>query len=178
MCLEQTLIISNYFIMELNIISLTFQFIHISQRKIIALFVFTYLRSYFTQVNAHKSQIQQQRIKTPGHINNIKYRTLQFRLFLTQFSEIEIDHIRLFIYTEVRSPSREIMHSTFEPYFVVRLFLRKTDFKFINKFTVKLCMLTLAYLMNILNRINVLNLSQQGKLINRFLMNDKIISIY
>ncbi|KAL4130632.1 hypothetical protein QTP88_008053 [Uroleucon formosanum] len=87
-------------------------------------------------------------------VNFIKSRALQSRLFTKLYSEMGSDHIQLLLHTE--------------------LFLGETNFELKDKLTDNLWITTLAYLSDIFNRLNVLNLSLQGKSINRFSMNDKI----
>jgi len=85
------------------------------------------------------------------------------------------DHIQLLLHTEVRWLSRGRMLSRlFELHSEVQLFLGETNFELKDKLTDNLWITTLAYLSDIFNRLNVLNLSLQGKSINRFSMNDKI----
>ena len=85
------------------------------------------------------------------------------------------DHIQLLLHTEVRWLSRGRMLSRlFELHSEVQLFLGETNFELKDKLTDNLWITTLAYLSDIFNRRNVLNLSLQGKTINRCSMNDKM----
>ncbi|XP_060845984.1 zinc finger BED domain-containing protein 5-like [Rhopalosiphum padi] len=105
----------------------------------------------------------------------IKSRALQSRLFTKLCSEMGSDHIQLLLHTEVRWLSRgRMLCRLFELHSEVQLFLGETNFELKDKLTDNLWITTLAYLSDIFNRLNVLNLSLQGKSINRFSMNDKI----
>lgn len=112
-------------------------------------------------------------------VNFIKSRALQSRLFTKLCSEMGSDHIQLLLHTEVRWLSRGRMLSRlFELHSEVQLFLGETNFELKDKLTDNLWITTLAYLSDIFNRLNVLNLSLQGKSINRFSMNDKIKAFF
>ncbi|XP_050066008.1 zinc finger BED domain-containing protein 5-like [Aphis gossypii] len=108
-------------------------------------------------------------------VNFIKSRALQSRLFTKLCSEMGSDLIQLLLHTEVRwlSKGRKLSR-LFELHSEVQLFRGETHFELKDKLTDNLWITTLAYLSDIFNRLNVLNLSLQGKSINRFSMNDKI----
>ncbi|XP_025423467.1 zinc finger BED domain-containing protein 5-like [Sipha flava] len=95
-------------------------------------------------------------------VNFIKSRALQSRLFTKLCSEMGSDHIQLLLHTEVRWLSRGRMLSRlFELHSEVQLFLGETNFELKDKLTDNLWITTLAYLSDIFNRLNVLNLSLQ-----------------
>ncbi|XP_031330321.1 zinc finger BED domain-containing protein 5-like [Photinus pyralis] len=108
-------------------------------------------------------------------VNFIKSRALNSRLFSKLCSEMGSDHIQLLLHTEVRWLSRgKMLSRLFELRSEVQLFLMETDFELRDRLTDELWITTLAYLSDIFNRINDLNLSLQGKTTNRFSVNDKI----
>jgi hypothetical protein len=93
-------------------------------------------------------------------VNFIKSRALQSRLFTKLCSEMGSDHIQLLLHTEVRWLSRGRMLSRlFELHSEVQLFLGETNFELKDKLTDNLWITTLAYLSDIFNCLNVLNLS-------------------
>ncbi|XP_072389339.1 zinc finger BED domain-containing protein 5-like [Diabrotica undecimpunctata] len=108
-------------------------------------------------------------------VNFIKSRALNSRLFSNLCSEMGSNHIQLLLHTEVRWLSRgKMLNRLFQLRSEVQLFLMETDFELRNRLTDKHWLISLAYLSDIFNRINDLNLSLQGRSTNRFSVNDKI----
>nr|XP_034997000.1 zinc finger BED domain-containing protein 5-like [Zootoca vivipara] len=106
-------------------------------------------------------------------INYIKTRPLQSRLFSLLCKEIGSEHEQLLIHTEVRWLSRgRILSRFFELRDEVRLFLLDTKYAdFLTNFS-WLC--SVAYLADVFEHLNVLNLSLQGKNVDMFKVEDKI----
>lgn len=108
-------------------------------------------------------------------VNYIKSRALNSRLFAKICAEMGSEHIQLLLHTEVRWLSRgKMLSRLFELYSEVQLFLMETDFELRYKLLDESWIMTLAYLSDIFNRLNNLNLSLQGRGTNRFSVNDKI----
>lgn len=108
-------------------------------------------------------------------VNFIKSRALNSRLFSKLCSEMGSTHIQLLLHTEVRWLSKgKMLCRLFELRCEVQLFLMETNFELQDRLTDELWLTTLAYLADMFNRLNDLNLSLQGKTINRFIVDDKI----
>lgn len=107
-------------------------------------------------------------------VNFIKSRALNSRLFSKLCSEMGSDYIQLLLHTEVRWLSRgKMLSRLFELHSEVHLFLMESNFELRDRFTNELWLTTLAYLSDIFNRLNDLNLSLQGTT-TRFSVDDKI----
>lgn len=109
-------------------------------------------------------------------INFIKTRPLQSRLFEALCKDMKSDHVQLLLHTEIRWLSRgKILERFFELRDEVRVFVlgnkcsnSLTDFDW-------LCMV--AYLADIFEHLNVLNLNLQGHYVDIFRVEDKIEAI-
>lgn len=106
-------------------------------------------------------------------INYIKARPLQSRLFSLLCKEMGSEHEQLLIHTEVRWLSRgRILTRFFELRDEVRVFLLDTKYAdFLTNFS-WLC--STAYLADVFEHLNVLNLSLQGNNVDMFKVEDKI----
>ncbi|XP_072391924.1 zinc finger BED domain-containing protein 5-like [Diabrotica undecimpunctata] len=108
-------------------------------------------------------------------VNFIKSRALNSRLFSNLCCEMGSNHIQLLLHTEIRWISRgKMLNRLSQLRSEVQLFLMGTDFELRNRLTDEHWLISLAYLSDIFNRINDLNLSLQGRSTNRFSVNDKI----
>lgn len=108
-------------------------------------------------------------------VNFIKSRALNSRLFSKLCSEMGSDYIQLLLHTEVRWLSKgKMLNRLFELRSEVHVFLMESNFELRDRLIDELWLTTLAYLTDIFNRLNDLNLSLQGKSNNRFSVNDKI----
>ncbi|XP_072380827.1 zinc finger BED domain-containing protein 5-like [Diabrotica undecimpunctata] len=93
-------------------------------------------------------------------VNFIKSRALNSRLFSNLCSEMGSNHIQLLLHTEVRWLSRgKMLNILFQLRSEVQLFRMGTDFELRNRLTYEHWLISLAYLSDIFNRINDLNLS-------------------
>lgn len=138
----------------------------------------------FTHCNIHREALAAKQIpdqfkrvlqEAVKVVNFIKSRALNSRLFSTLCSEMGSAHIQLLLHTEVRWLSKgKMLSRLFELRSEVQLFLMETDFELQDRLTDELWLTTLAYLADMFNRLNDLNLSLQGKTTNRFMVDDKI----
>lgn len=106
-------------------------------------------------------------------INYIKTRPLQSRLFSLLCKEIGSEHEQLVIHTEVRWLSRgRMLTRFFELRDEVRVFL--LDTKYADCLTDFSWLCSTAYLADVFEHLNVLNLSLQGNNVDMFKVEDKI----
>lgn len=108
-------------------------------------------------------------------VNFIKSRALNSRLFRLLCSEMGSIHDSLLLHTEVRWLSRgKVLSRLFELRSEVQIFLAKENHELKDKFTDEIWLCQLAYLSDIFNRLNDLNLGLQGKHTTRFVIIDKV----
>lgn len=106
-------------------------------------------------------------------INYIKTRPLQSRLFSLLCKEIGSEHEQLLTHTEVRWLSRgRILTRFFELIDEVRVFLIGTKYADLLSDFSWLC--SIAYLADVFEHLNLLNLSLQGNNVDMFKVEDKI----
>lgn len=106
-------------------------------------------------------------------VNYIKTRPLQSRLFSLLCKEIGSEHEQLLIHTEVRWLSRgRILTRFVELRDELRVFL--LDTKYADVLTDFSWLCSTAYLADMFEHLNVLNLSLQGKNVDMFKVEDKI----
>lgn len=114
-------------------------------------------------------------------VNYIKSRPKQSRIFAILCNEMGSDHSHLLLHCEVRWLSRgRVLTRLFELKDELRIFLldddceKKSVAKFLELLNNELWLFRLAYLSDIFNFLNTLNLSLQGKDIHKFYVQDKI----
>ncbi|XP_060874738.1 zinc finger BED domain-containing protein 5-like [Metopolophium dirhodum] len=106
-------------------------------------------------------------------INFIKSRPLQSRLFEVLCNDMRSDHVQLILYFEIRWLSRgKILQRFFELRDEVRVFLLET--RFVGLLTDFSWLSRIAYLADVFEYLNTLNLSLQGIYIDVFHVEDKI----
>lgn len=106
-------------------------------------------------------------------INFIKSRPLQSRLFEVLCKDMGSDHVQLILHTEIRWLSRgKILQRFFELRDEVRVFLLET--RFVGLLTDFSWLSRIAYLADVFEYLNTLNLSLQGIYIDVFHVEDKI----
>lgn len=106
-------------------------------------------------------------------INFIKLRPLQSRLFEVLCKDMGSNHVQLILHTEIRWLSRgKILRSFFELRNEVRVFL--FEIKFVGLLTDFSWLSRIAYLADVFEYLNTLNLSLQGIYIDVFHVKDKI----
>ena len=108
-------------------------------------------------------------------INFIKTRPLQSRLFEALCKDMQSEHVQLLLHTEIRWLSRgKILKRFFELRDEVQIFLLET--KFSNSLSDISWLCIVAYLTDIFEHLNVLNLSLQGNYLDLdiFRVEDKI----
>jgi len=106
-------------------------------------------------------------------INLIKSRPLQSRLFEVLCKDMGSDHVQLILHTEIRWLSRgKILQRFFELRDEVRVFLLET--RFVGLLTDFSWLSRIAYLADVFEYLNTLNLSLQGIYIDVFHVEDKI----
>ena len=108
-------------------------------------------------------------------INLIKAHALNTRLFEQICEDMVAEHKCLFLHTEVRWLSRgKPLNRVFELREPLQRFLLEKNSDLANKFSDKKWVLKLAYLCDIFNLLNELNLSLQGKMTTVFKLADKV----
>ncbi|XP_025207725.1 zinc finger BED domain-containing protein 5-like, partial [Melanaphis sacchari] len=106
-------------------------------------------------------------------INFIKSRPLQSRLFEVLCKDMGSDHVQLILHTEIRWLSRgKILQRFFELRDEIRVFLLET--RFVGLLTDFSWLSRIAYLADVFEYLNTLNLSLQGIYIDVFHVEDKI----
>ena len=108
-------------------------------------------------------------------INLIKAHALNTRLFEQICEDMDAEHKCLLLHTEVRWLSRgKSLNRVFELREPLQRFLLEKNSNLANKFSDEKWVLKLAYLCDIFNLLNELNLSLQGKMTTVFKLADKV----
>ena len=108
-------------------------------------------------------------------INLIKAHALNTRLFEQICEDMDAEHKCLLLHTEVRWLSRgKSLNRVFELREPLQRFLLEKNSDLANKFSDEKWLLKLAYLCDIFNLLNELNLSLQGKMTTVFKLADKV----
>ena len=108
-------------------------------------------------------------------INFIKAHALNTRLFEQICEDMDAEHKCLLLHTEVRWLSRgKSLNRVFELREPLQRFLLEKNSDLANKFSDEKWVLKLAYLCDIFNLLNELNLSLQGKMKTVFKLADKV----
>ena len=108
-------------------------------------------------------------------INLIKAHALNTRLFEQIYEDMDAEHKCLLLHTEVRWLSRgKSLNRVFELREPLQKFLLEKNSDLANKFSDEKWLLKLAYLCDIFNLLNELNLSLQGKMTTVFKLADKV----
>ncbi|XP_041840400.1 SCAN domain-containing protein 3-like [Melanotaenia boesemani] len=108
-------------------------------------------------------------------INHIKAHALNSRLFEQLCEEMDMEHRRLLLYTEIRWLSRgKLLARVFELREPLQRFLSEKKSPLAAHFSDKEWVAKLAYLCDIFSQLNELNLSLQGKMTTVFKLADKV----
>ena len=108
-------------------------------------------------------------------INLIKARALNTWLFEQICEDMDAEHKCLLLHTEVRWLSQgKSLNRVFELREPLQRFLLEKNSDLANKFSDEKWLLKLAYLCDIFNLLNKLNLSLQGKMTTEFKLEDKV----
>jgi len=108
-------------------------------------------------------------------INPIKAHALNTRLFEHLCEDMDAEHKCLLLHTEVRRLSREkSLNRVFELREPLKRFLLEKISDLANKLRSENCVLELAYMCDIFNLLNELNLSLQGKVTTPFKLGDQV----
>ncbi|XP_068122103.1 zinc finger MYM-type protein 6-like [Hyperolius riggenbachi] len=108
-------------------------------------------------------------------VNFIKARALNSRLFRALCRDMGADHITVLLHTEVRWLSRgRLLNRLLELRNEVTVFLRNMNRDFLSYFEDEMWLCKLAYLSDIFDKINDLNLQLQGFTTNMFMLQDRI----
>ncbi|XP_069498778.1 zinc finger BED domain-containing protein 5-like [Ambystoma mexicanum] len=109
--------------------------------------------------------------------NAIKAQPTRARLFAILCAEMGSEHDGLLFHTEVRWLSRgRVLQRVFELRNEVRQFLLDVDTGKANHLCDPRCLVLLAYLADIFDKLNTLNMSLQGANANSFTMNKKVFA--
>lgn len=109
-------------------------------------------------------------------VNVIKARPINTRLFAVMCKEMGSEHESLLLHTEVRWLSRgKVLRRLFEMRDEVRLFLLDIQSPYAESLTDPTFLTNLAYLADIFDRLNGLNMSMQGPNTNIMSLADKVI---
>ncbi|XP_028314934.1 zinc finger BED domain-containing protein 5 [Gouania willdenowi] len=121
---------------------------------------------------ANLKMVLDEAVKT---VNFIKSRPLQSRLFGILCAEMGSKHHQLLLHTEVRWLSRgKVLTRLYELRDEVRVFFVDKTFELSDRFCDFVWLSTLAYLADIFEHLNGLNLSLQGKSVTVFQVQNKI----
>ena len=108
-------------------------------------------------------------------INHIKVRALNLRLFMQLCEEMDAEHTRLLLYTEVRWLSQgRSLPRVFELREPLQRFLLEKQSPLAAHFSDTEWVTKLAYLCDIFNLLRELNLSLQGRMTTVFRWADKV----
>ena len=108
-------------------------------------------------------------------INHVKVHALNSHLFAQLCEEMDIEHTRLHLYTEVRWLSKgRSLARVFELWEPLQRFLLEKQSPLAAHFSDTEWVAKLAYLCDIFNLLNKINLSLQGRTTTVFLSEDKV----